>query len=109
MASLGRLGGRGEEMRSAVAESLLFLLLVASLLSVKGPLKIPLFFFFFFPPYLLYPQDLQKGGKKSRYLPCVRHASEPMSHAAPSPGPTVWWLLQDCGDWCLPGTAQPSL
>lgn len=60
MASLGRLGGRGEEVRSAEAGSLLFLLLVASLLSIKGPLKIP--------PYLLYPQDLQKGEKKNHVI-----------------------------------------
>jgi len=49
---------RGEEARSAVAGSLLFLLLVASLLAVRGPLKrlLPSL-----APYLLYPQDLQKG------------------------------------------------
>lgn len=63
MASLGRLGGRGEEMRSAVAESLLFLLLVASLLSVKGPLKIPLFFFSFSLPIYCIPKICKKGEK----------------------------------------------
>lgn len=75
----GALWGRGEEVRFAVAESLLFLLLVASLLSVKGALNIPPT-----PAPSIYhiPKTCKK--KKSCYLPFVCHASQPVSRAAPA-------------------------
>lgn len=84
----GALGGRGEEVRSAVAGSLLFVLLVTSLLSLTDPLKNCFLvwfwvgFFFFTLPCLPYPQDLRKGKNQSCYLPCVCHVSQPMSHVS---------------------------
>lgn len=67
-------GAEREEVRSSVARSLFFLLLLASLLSINGSVIT------LFSPHLHLPrsQDLQKGKKIMLFALCVGHALQPV-------------------------------
>lgn len=97
--------GIGEEGRGSEIcwgwEFAFFLLLVASLPSIEGPLKIPPLFFSP-PPASTVSSTSVKKPKQNR----ENHVTCLMCVMLYSPwAPQFRWLLQDHGGWCLPGTA----
>lgn len=113
MASLGFWGQRGEEARS-VSESLLYLLLVASLLFIKGPVMI-----LFFSSVCRTPKICKKGENRAVCFVCVLLWTHPkqlqlpgcsgccrfwgpgLSGTATHPAPLEWSLLpgKPSGHW----------